>query len=295
MIRDNLPPPDYWDKWIDYYGKRIDERWARSKEPFENSSYRPQYLFDIAKLNWQLMFECYSRGDSVDSLSQYFPRLLDAWEESVSAGESVFTPEQKISRRSWIANLDFYIISFWLVGFALTLEIPDDQWQRLIKLIGNEGEDILLDRVIASRDRDRKIGTELRHPKPYKRLLDAIDASPDNQAEKLRLFVENWYRELDRPPKKGGVPAIYDRPYWYGFDEFIEGGAYFGFWCIEAVAAVKAFNLDDSRCAGLKHYPWDLVHKDQVGINVKNSPDDSPEDESSSPPKRGLFQRLFRK
>ncbi|MBU9181721.1 DUF1910 domain-containing protein [Burkholderia multivorans] len=115
MIRDKLTKLEYWDKWIEYSERRIEERWARSKEVFENPAYRPQYLLNIAKLSWQLMFERYSRGDSVASLAEYFPGLLDAWEESVAAGEGIFTPEQKASRRSWVTNLDFYIISFWLV------------------------------------------------------------------------------------------------------------------------------------------------------------------------------------
>lgn len=295
MNRDTLPPHGYWDKWIEYTCKRIEERWARSGEPFENPSYQPQYVFDIAKLHWQLMLESYSRGDRVDSISKYFPGLLDAWEQSIKLGEDVFTDEQKSLRRSWARNLDFYIISFWLVGLALTLEIPDDLWRRLIALIGNEGEDVLLDRVIASRDHGRKIGTELRHPKPYQRLLNAVDAPAANQAKQLRLFVENWYRELDRPPKKGGVPAVYDKPYWYGFDEYIEGGAYFGFWCIEAAAAVKAFNLDDSQCAGLNHYPWDLVHQEQSNANNDPSQSDVSVGTPSTPPKRGLLKRLFGK
>ncbi|WP_254603615.1 PoNe immunity protein domain-containing protein [Burkholderia lata] len=250
MTRDSLAPRYYWDKWIEYSHNRIADMQTRCKEPSANPGYRPQYVFEMALNHLELILNRYSRGDSVSVLSQHLPGLLDAWEESVMLGESVFTDEQKALRRSWARNLDFYIISFWLVGLALTLEIPEDQWRRLIALIGNEGEDVLLDRVIASRDHNRKIGTELRHPKPYRRLLDAVDAPAAGQAKQLRLFVENWYRELDRPPKKGGVPAVYDKPYWYGFDEYIEGGAYFGFWCVEAAAAVKAFSLDDSQCRG---------------------------------------------
>ncbi|MGN8277033.1 PoNe immunity protein domain-containing protein, partial [Pseudomonas sp. SMN5] len=45
-------------------------------------------------------------------------------------------------------------------------------------------------------------------------------------------------------------------------DENFEGGAYFGRWCVEAVAAVKAFGIDDSQCLGLEHYPGDLLRPD---------------------------------
>jgi hypothetical protein len=41
-------------------------------------------------------------------------------------------------------------------------------------------------------------------------------------------------------------------------------GSYFGRWCIEAVAAVKAFGLDDSLCLGHEHYPGDLLRPNEA-------------------------------
>ncbi|CAE6854776.1 hypothetical protein R69746_07524 [Paraburkholderia aspalathi] len=295
MTRDILAPKTHWDKWIAFSEDEIAKMIERCQQPSKNPRYRPQYVFEIVREYWQLMFERYSRGDPVRELAQYFPKLLDAWEESERLGVGVFTPEQQVSRHSWITNLDHYIVCFWLTGFALALDIPDDQWRRLVALMGNEGEDALLDRIIASRDHDRRIGTELRHPKPYRRLLDAVNASPADQARMLRLFVENWYAELDRPPKKGGVTAIYDRPYWYGFSENIEGGAYFGFWCVEAVAAVKAFNLDDTRCLGLPHYPGDLLRPDGPTTHASALSAEPAETGQSSPLQQSLLKRLFGK
>jgi hypothetical protein len=204
-----------------------------------------------------LIFVRYSRGDDIQELAQYFPPLLDAWEESERLGKDVFTPQQQYTRHAWKVNLDHYIDCFWLVGLALALELPDPQWQRLLVLIGNEGEDHLLDRIIAS----RQIGQDWRHavpPQAYQRLLKAIDAPAAQQARLLADFVRHWYRELDRPAKPGNAPAtaMYERPYWYTYgDVNFEGGAYFGRWCVEAVAAVKAFGLDDSQCLGWNTTP----------------------------------------
>lgn len=293
MTRDTLAPKSYWDQWINYSDNRIDEMVARCKEPPGDPTYRPQYLSELSREYLHLIFERYSRGDPVQELAQYFPALLSAREESERLGKDVFTAEQQVTRHSWATNLDSYIFCFWLTGLALVLEIPDDQWRRLVTLMGNEGEDVLLDRIIASRDHDRRIGTELRHPKPYQRLLDAINAAPADQPRKLRSFVENWYEELDRPPKKGGVPAIYDRPYWYGFDEYIEGGAYFGFWCVEAVGAVKAFSLDDSLCVGLPHYPGDLLRSHGQTTHASAGVDLDLAHTQSQPSRPGLLKRLF--
>ncbi len=228
--------------------------------------------------------------------------MLDAWEASERLGRDVFTPEQQYTRHAWKVNLDHYIVCFWLVGLALALDLPDVQWQRLLVLIGNEGEDVLLDRIIATRQPDRQIGNTLCHAKPYQRLLMAIDAPADLQAKLLAEFVSHWYQELDRPAKPGNAPgtAMYERPYWYRYGETnFEGGAYFGRWCVEAVAAVKAFGLDDSLCLGHEHYPGDLLRPDGPsthpireespdGITVGSMPDEAV-------PRLGWFSRLLGK
>jgi hypothetical protein len=183
------------------------------------------------------------------------------------------------------------------VGLALALEIPDDQWRRLLALIGNEGEDELLDRVIASRQPERKIGNKLCHSKPYQRLLDAVKAPQDKQAKMLFTFVDKWYKELNRPPKKSlsEQTAMYDRPYWYTYgDRNFEGGAYFGRWCVEAVAAAKAFGIDDSLCLGHEHYPGDLLRPDGPSTHPTREADiHTPTQTEPVVVKPGLLSRLF--
>jgi hypothetical protein len=87
--------------------------------------------------------------------------MLHYWEQSERLGKEVWTPEQQHSRHTWAVNLDHYVDCFWLIGLALALNIPEVQWQRLLVLIGNEGVDLLLDRIIATRSPSRKIGTSL--------------------------------------------------------------------------------------------------------------------------------------
>ncbi|MFA6903674.1 MAG: PoNe immunity protein domain-containing protein [Gallionellaceae bacterium] len=100
-----------------------------------------------------------------------------------------------------------------------------------------------------------RIGTTLLHTKPYARLLKAIDAPKDTQVDLLKDFVDHWYAELKRPAKAELWWHIYGDPE----KSPLEMGSYFGRWCIEAVAAVKAFDLDDSLCLGHEHYPGDLL------------------------------------
>jgi hypothetical protein len=268
MIRAPLFDVAYWDEWVIFQLENIRKTTIESKIPAINTSYAPQYMFGLAKEHWHLIFYRYSRGDAISELAQYFPPMLDAWEQSERLGLDVYTAEQQYTRNNWAVNLDHYIVCFWLVGLALALEIPDDQWQRLLDLVGNEGEDVLLDRVIASRQPNRKIGTKLCHLKPYQRLLDVVNAPLEQQAKFLSAFVENWYEELNRLPKNKKLSedaAMMERPYWYKYHT-IEG-AYFGYWCVEAVAVVKAFGLDDSLCLGHPNYPGDLLRPSQITVS----------------------------
>lgn len=287
MIRDINGRPAYWDARVSFYKRDTAKMWQRIKEPFVDPSYRAQYVFELAKNHWQLMFCRYSRGDAIGELAQHFGPLLDAWEESIRLGRDVYTAEQQYTRRAWAVNFDHYVVCFWLIGLALTLNIADDHWQRLLALVGNEGEDILLDRVIASRSPGRRIGTSLCFQKPYARLLAAIDSPSAEQSKKLREFVDHWYGEMAVIGKSGRAKQVvpYPHPYWHKLgDENFEGGAYFGRWCIEAVAAVKAFDLDDSLCLGHEHYPGDLLRPAGPSTHALRAE-----------PARGLFARLFGK
>ncbi|VVM90535.1 hypothetical protein PS631_02820 [Pseudomonas fluorescens] len=288
MINKRAPlgDPVYWSEWVAFGDESITLGWDTASRPFGDPSYAPQYLFELAQDHWHQMLRRYSAGLPVAELAGYFPGLLDAWERSQHLGAEQWTAQQVTSRTMWAVNYDHYIVCFWLVGLALTLDIPDEQWLRLLALIDNEGEDILLDRVIATRSPQRRIGTVLLYPKPYARLLAAVDAPPGQQGALLKGFVAHWYAEVGSGARSGTKKqaAPFKHPYWYRYgDENFAGGAYFGRWCIEAAAAVKAFGLDDSLCRGHEHYPRDLLEPAaEVMVVAKDSSQ-----------RRGLWTRFF--
>ncbi|WP_256985506.1 PoNi-like cognate immunity protein [Chromohalobacter israelensis] len=300
----------FWNRWVSFDEKTIDEKEAELKKVPENVEYEPQFVWGLAK-NYYLEFilRRYSRGDDIRELDQHFPGLFDAWELSNRLAYELnaqLEPGQKWDHRrvfsgprlteddrghtdprAWVfelSNLNHYNFCFWLVGLALSLEIPDDQWQRLLVLIGGEGEDVLLDRVIASRQPERPVGTMLLHPKPYARLLAAVDAPKEQQAERLRDFVVHWYPELKR---KGN-----EELWWYIFGDPekhpLKMGSYFGRWCLEAVAAVKAFGLDDTLCLGHEHYPGDLLRPEGPSTHPVRT-------ETQTKAQKGWLSRLLRR
>ncbi|MGE5493448.1 MAG: PoNe immunity protein domain-containing protein [Actinomycetota bacterium] len=283
MIRAPMGDTKYWQKWTTFGEQTIQNNLESIQLPSGNPIYEAQFVWDLSVEYLRLAITRYSKGDPIRDLSGRFSGLLDAWKLSNRLSEEICREHNLKTCRDWtfdLSNLNHYNWCFWLVGLALALEIPDDQWQRLLALIGGEGEDVLLDRVIASCQPERKIGTKLLHKKPYARLLKAIDAPKAEQAVLLRDFVEHWYPELARQGKEELWWYIYGDPVKHP----LEKGSYFGRWCIEAVAAVKAFGLDDSLCLGHEHYPGDLL-----------SPDGPTTHPARQEPKKGLLARLFGK
>ena len=293
--RDSRANFAYWDKRVASSVARI-EKVKRIREGAlpVNLDYEPQFVLDLSKMHLYLMLERYSRGDAVNELVQYFPGLLDAWEESERLGKEVWSEQEQHLRHYWPINLHFYMDCFWLIGLALTLDVPDGHWQRLLAIVGNEGHDALLDRVIASRQTGRRIGGSLCFPKAYSGLLQVVNAPTEQQSMLLRAYLDSWYDGL----KNAGLPKsepFLRTPYWYTYgDENFEGGAYFGRWCIEAAAVAKVFRIDDSLCLDHPNYPGDLVTDGRSPRYPDPDPIAEPVSTTAQAP-RGFLSRLFGK
>lgn len=276
MKRDPRGSIAFWDKWIAFFSKSIQESWERLAQPAGDPGYRPQYAFELAKDHYELMLRRYSRGDESDQLPQYFLGLLDAWEESDRLGKEVWDEKVQYARHSWRLNIDHYIRCFWLTGLALLFNIPDEQWHRLVSLMGNEGEDALLDRVIASRQPGRSIGKNLCFPKAYRPLLELIDASPELRPELLRGFLDGWFSSLEDAGSPE-LPREFRTPYWwtlYADEDLGMQGAYFGCWCIESAVVSKVFGINDAICLSHPNYPGDLL-EDGRSPRYPDPPQDS--------------------
>ncbi|MCQ4317774.1 DUF1911 domain-containing protein [Stutzerimonas zhaodongensis] len=296
MVRDLKGSADYWSEWVDYGDQYIAEAKQTAAQQNADPNYLPQYLFTIAQKHWHQMLRRYSAGCRVDTLAIYFPGLLDAWECSEQLGREIWSKEQQVIRSSWKLNLDHYISCFWLVGLGLTLDIPDDQWSRLIALIGNEGQDRLLDKIISKRSPARVIRDEVLYPTPYALLLNAIEAPVEKQALLLKQFVESWFDGLGAAVRnaKHGQAAKVTYPYWYKYgDENFAGGAYFGRWCVEAAVAAKVFRVDDALCVGNQHYPVDLIHLPRNETDSSVQAEVMTERSAQPSAKRGLIARLL--
>lgn len=284
MIRAPFGNKKYWDERVSFNIETIEDMQETFKKPSKNPNFRPEYTWHLVKQYIRFILTLYSSGKPITELSQHFTGLLDVWELSNKLADELKAtlqpnqgfdlrhiaivgvsddPRAHKDPRSWIfslSNFNHYHWCFQLISLALLLDIEESLWQRLLVLVGGEQEDKLLDMVIASRQKNRKIGNKLLHKKPYGRLLKAIESSKEKQPELLFEFVDNWYDELYR--KKAD-----EEVWWYmkgvPMEKILEMGNYFGYWCVESAVCVKVFNLDDSLCLKHSYYPKAFLHEDE--------------------------------
>lgn len=261
MIRAPMGDRRYWEERIENRWRSIEMAEEQLKKPSGNPSYRAEYVWGYTVDHPRQTLTQYSRGDPIGQLYNPFPKVLDAWELSNREANAICQREGLKKCRAWefdLRYLEHYQWCLWLVSLALLFEVDETQWQRLLVLVGGAGEDAVLDRLIATRQSGRPQAKKVLHAKPYARLLKAMNVPVEQQAAALRDFVEHWYAELKRPYNI----AIW----WYDYGDPdvspLEKGSYFGRWCIEAVATVKALGLDDSSCLGHEHYPGDFLRPD---------------------------------
>ena len=261
-IRAPLGDKRYWEEAVANVWRAIEMAEDQLKVPPVIAQYEAQYVWNYTLDHPRQTLTQYSRGDVIRDLYNPFPKVLEAWERSNQEAQVICQREGLKTCRDWtfsLHNLEHYQWCLWLISLAMLFEVDNAQWQRLLALVGGEGEDMVLDRFISSRTPARTQGKKVLHHKPYARLWKAMNAPADEQAQVLRAFVEHWYAEL----KRSGENTLWW--YDYGNPEVnpLEKGSYFGRWCVEAVVATKIFKIDDSLCLGHEHYPGDLLRPDE--------------------------------
>jgi hypothetical protein len=83
------------------------------------------------------------------------------------------------------------------------------------------------------------------YPEPYGLLLQALDATGEERTQGIQKFLASFYDGM-----RGA--------YWHGSHASDDTG-FFGYWCFELAAFVKAMAIDDSAFADNRYYPRDLV------------------------------------
>lgn len=220
---------------------------AQCTAPSSNPKYRAQFVFQIFVERYELLIEKYSRGDDLDELRSMLPEVVADWERARRTELEVFNADEMHRRHGFAANFDAYSLALWMVSIALCLEAEAPLLRRIIDLVGNEGEDRLYERLVATRVAGRKAATALLYPRPYEMLEAAIDEQDHVDRDRLMLrFLKAWYPGMRKA-------------YWHDAHKGKDGGGYFGYWCFEAAGVTRTFGFDDTAWRDDPYYPKDLA------------------------------------
>jgi Domain of unknown function (DUF1911)/Domain of unknown function (DUF1910) len=231
--REPLMPEAFFAETLRYIDEAISTRDAALQE----RPVRPQIgLYANFRDRYEQIFLGYSSDETVNQLASRFPAVVDAYEAYVRC--PAHTPPD-------LADLDRYVVSLWLVSFAILFCVDDSLWHRLLSCIGNEGRDALFEAVVAARSPNRKKATGLLHAKIFQSLFDSIAAEGEQRSVLIRQYLKAWYKAL-----KNG--------YWVDSHKGKDGGGFFGYWAVEAAGVVAAFGMDDAAFRDMPYYPRDL-------------------------------------
>jgi len=186
---------------------------------------------------YRLIFLEYSVGSDLKSMSARFPACVDAYEDYLRC---------EVHEETDFSSLDDYLISLWLLNFALIFEVEDELVTRLLKCIGNEGRDSLFEKLVSTRVAGRKPAVELAFPTIFDPLARATVAAAAERERLIRQYLESWYKAMKSA-------------YWHDAHKGPDGGGFFGYWAMEVAGVVKAFKVDDAAFRNMRYYPRDLI------------------------------------
>jgi hypothetical protein len=234
--RDTFKDQSYFDRHLRRLTGSIDRFRALIADQETDPEHRRRLQYTVFRQELEQLVTAYSGGEPLDALRERFPSLLRAfaeYKESVELGASDFE------------YFDDYVRALWIVSLAILLNVPVTQFESAVDLLDNQGKDALFDRLVALRKPREHPAAALTYPDPYQSLLLALDASGEARTRLIQEFLQRYYP---------GMRSTY----WHNAHLSDDAG-YFGYWCFELAAFVKALGIADDAFANHPFYPRDLV------------------------------------
>jgi hypothetical protein len=150
-------------------------------------------------------------------------------------------------------GLGGYDQMLWMLSLGYLLDIPNEEFQKLVDVIDRDRvKDFLFEFIIRNKIKDRQPIVEESYqkyfgiPQIFDSLRKAIVETDKTKAELLvKQFVRQWY-------------VKHRSQGWYNSHNSTCDG-YYGYWSFETAAVVKIMELDDSSFIDCQYYPKDLI------------------------------------
>jgi hypothetical protein len=236
-VRDAFKPREYFDEHVRFNAQTLDEFREIIDRSGTSPEHRAQLRHSVYRRELEQLITRYSRGEAVAGLREAFPRAVDALTEY----------QQQAGRAAQrFEHFDAYVFALRIVSLAILLDVDDATVRRAVAELDNAGRDALYDRLVALRVRGGPQAATLLYPDPYEPLWKAIHTMGAEQQRLVAAFLERYYDGMQNA-------------YWHN-SHLRDDAGYFGYWCFELAAFVKALGIDDSSFADNPYYPSDFVH-----------------------------------
>ena len=198
--------------------------------------------YALGQYRLSLFISSYSRGYAVADLQQNLHALITTWEMQRQADvANIYSADFK-------DDISGYEQALWVLTWAYLLGLDEAATLRLLACIGNAGQDVLFERLVAKilPGTVRIEAKKLLYPKVYQPLLAATEADPAQQQALLQSFLQQWYGKMRNAD-------------WHNTHLGPDGGGFDGYWCWEAAGVAVAFSIDNTSLQQMLYYPKDLT------------------------------------
>jgi hypothetical protein len=247
MQREPLRDSAYWQEWIKDCIDAVQERQDKLKvtpfpEKWKKNSITQSLYYDCKRL----ITLKYSGEAPIEEIKDDYPQLIEAW---VAYNQNISTGDNK---KHLLLTNDYYRV-LTLISWGFIFNAPIDLFQKIANHIHSNGEDALIETLLATKLTGRIATDKLIYPKSFELLYKATQARGEEQVALVKEYLSNWYKNMkdfinyDAHKAKG------------------EGG-FEGYWSFETAAVVVLYNIDDSSFRDMDFYPKDMVEFAKVKV-----------------------------
>jgi hypothetical protein len=236
LLRDTFKSVSYWEGQLLFVSSSI-ERFERSlKKPSNTPADYARLSSAIFVYRLEFLISHYSYGSDLPVLRSIWHLVLQDLPRCIAHNSDYMR---------W-RGFDDYMISLWLLSWAILMEEDQESMQHILGWIGHPGKDALFDTIAGRFVSIANPAQSLLYKRAYKNLYLAITTDdPTRQAMLLRRFITAYLSSTQNA-------------YWNG--RHVRDDAFFmGYWCFELAAVVKLFGLSEDSVRDHMVYPKDLV------------------------------------
>ncbi|WP_316835082.1 PoNe immunity protein domain-containing protein [Pedobacter nutrimenti] len=240
MHREPLRDSAYWQEWIKECIEDVKERQDKLKvtpfpEKWKKNSITQSLYYDCKRL----ITLKYSGETPVEEIANDYPQLIDAW---VAYNQNISTGDNK---KHLLLTHDYYRV-LTLISWGIIFNAPSELFQKMADHMHSNGEDALIETLLAMKLKDRTTTDKLIYPKSFELLYKTTQTKGTEQAALIKEYLGNWYKNMkdfinyDAHKAKGE-------------------GDFEGYWSFEVAAVVALYNIDDSSFRDMDFYPKDIA------------------------------------